>query len=169
MKIDRLDSRTEPPHQGCHLAAGCALGLLAGAISLLAQTNEAPQIRFLHLKIKDQRVSLVDTLTRPGVLKPQLNQDPGGLQYELVSTAGVSLWKGAVPDPAWRHFEYEDPPGSGLLKRQTVVLNEAEFTIRVPAITASKRLDLYRLQPTGSEAKAEQSAVRKLLGSVSWP
>jgi hypothetical protein len=113
MKSSRLNSCTGPPHKGGSLAVGCALGLLAGAISLLAQSNEAPQIRFFHLRIKDQTVSLVDTTTRPGVLKPRLNNGPAGLQYELVSAAGISLWKGAVPDSALRHFEYEDPPGSG--------------------------------------------------------
>jgi hypothetical protein len=112
---------------------------------------------------------LLDTVVRPGVLKPQINAAPVGVQYELVSEAGALLWKGTMPDPNVLHLEYDDPPGSGVLKRKTVVLPEAEFTVRVPVLPQAKRLDFYRLEAPASGATGEKSITRKLLGSLSLP
>jgi hypothetical protein len=68
---------------------------------------------------------------------------------------GESLWKAAVADPRILHLEYEDPPGSGNLKRKTIFLDEAEFTVRIPAVSKARQVDFYKLDPPAPGAKRE--------------
>jgi hypothetical protein len=150
--------------------AKCLLVLLllwGGA--LLAQTNGGPAILFLHLKVKNQVVSLVETSTSPGVLKKSRDPVAGELQYELVSTTGESLWKGAVADPSIRHLEYEDPPGSGKLKSKTILLDEAEFTIRVPVVSKARQVNFCILDNPAAGAEGGKGLTNKSLGSVVLP
>jgi len=151
------------------VAVTLVIGVLAGGSMLLAQTNAAPQIWFLHLKIRDQAVTLLDTSTRPGVLKRQLELAPAGIRYELVSAAGTCLWKGTIPDPVVRHIEYEEPAGSGVLKRKSVAVNEAEFVVRIPVLPEAKRLNFYRLEPSVIADPEQKSPAHQLLGSVELP
>ena len=135
-----------------------------------AQSNSAPQILFLHLRVKNQAVSLMGSVTRPGVLKPPRDAAPGDLHYELSSASSKPLWKAAVADPTILRLEYEDPPGSGNLKRKTVVLNETEFTVRVPVVPEARRVDFYKLEPAGApNAKGERAMTRRALGNLSLP
>jgi hypothetical protein len=150
---------------GCLLLAFC-LGVLLSARSAMAETNGVPQIRFLHLKLKDQAISLVSAETRPGKLKPPLASSPADLQYELVSDSNKVLWTGVTPDPAVRHLEYEDPPESGKLARKMVVLSEVEFVVRVPVVERAIRVDFYRLETSVSGEKALNGVARRLLGSI---
>src|SRR5437016_1116683 len=92
------------------------------AVQLLAQTNGEPQILSLHLKIQNQTLSVIETNTRPGALKPPRDAEAAGLYYEVISSAGAALWKSTMEDPTVLHLEYEEPPHSGKLKRKTVVL-----------------------------------------------
>ena len=144
------------------------LGSLASA-TLAADTNATPQILFLHLKVKNQAVSLVDSVARPGVLKARPAAASESLHFELFSATGESVWKASVPDPAVRHVEHEDPPGSGNLISKTVVLDETEFTVRVPAMSNARRIDFYKLEPSATNATAATTFNRKSLGSVALP
>jgi hypothetical protein len=151
------------------LAASLAvLGLVTPA-SMLAQTNATPQILFLHLRVTNQTVSLVGFATQPGVLKRARDAAADELHYEMVSATSESLWKAAVADPTIRHLEYEEPPGSGNLKRKTIVLAGTEFTIRVPVLPKARRIDFYRLEPSAPGAIGERALTRKSLGSVVLP
>ena len=149
------------------VAEGLLFLLLLCAGASWAQTNGEPKILFLHLKLKGQTVSLVETITRPGTLKRPQDPVADDLQYELLSGTGESLWKAAVPDPSIRHFEYEDPPGSGNLKRKTILLEEAEFTVRVPLVSKARQIEFYKLSPSG--AKGEKRSTKISFGTVLLP
>ena len=135
----------------------------------LAQATDEPQILFLHLKLKNQQVSLVKTVTRPGVLKRARDGAADELHYELLTDTGESRWKAAVADPTIRHLEYEDPPGSGNLKRKLLFLAEAEFTVRVPVVAKARRVEFYKLELSTPDANGEQHHVKKTVGSVPLP
>ena len=134
-----------------------------------AQTNGEPKILFLHLKLKSQTVSLVETVTRPGTLKRPRDPAADELHYELLSGTGESLWKAAVPDPSVRHLEYEDPSGSGNLKRKSIPLDEAEFTVRVPLVSKARQVEFYKLAPAASGAKGEKRLAKISFGTVLLP
>jgi len=138
--------------------------LLLGWGTPAAETNEQPGILFLQLKLKNKSISLVKTTTAPGVVKPPRVAETG-IQYELLSATGELLWKGTIEDPAVRHVEYEDPPGSGKMKRKTIRLEETEFTLRVPLIAAAQRVEFYLLEPSAVDAKPGRNSTRKLLGA----
>jgi hypothetical protein len=142
--------------------------LLAGARAAEAQTNPQPHILFLHLKVTNQAVSLVDSNLRPGVLKPGREADSTGLFYELVSEAGTTIWKGSMADPNLRHLEYEDPANPGKLQRKRVQLDEAEFTLRVPFHQAARRINFFKLASSAAGAASQKSS-RTSLGSITLP
>jgi hypothetical protein len=147
-----------------------ALLVLLGANSLMAeaQTNSGPGILFLRLKVKNQTISLVEATLRPGVLKPGLEGDSTALFCELLAEDGTALWKGNMPDPNLRHFEYEDPSNPGQLRRKSVQVSEAEFTLRVPSVPAARRIDFFKVQP-GSPGVSLQKLSRTSWGSITLP
>src|ERR1043166_1660851 len=135
------------------LALACFTAwLVCGLGPLGAQTNDEPQILFLHLKLKNKTISLVKSTQVPGVVKAPRTA-PTGLQYEVVSATGESLWKGTIEDPGERHLEYEDPPGSGKLKRKTIHFDEAAFMVRVPLLPAAQRVEFYTLESSPADPK----------------
>ena len=150
------------------VAVAVGLGLL-GLTRLSAQTNQEAGILFLHLKLNAQGGSLVKSTFRPGVLKPQPNPEGRDLVCEVISAKGETLWKGGLDDPRVQRFEYEDPPRSGRLKRKEIRREEAEFTLRVPALSEARRLEIYRLAPAGAGGKGEPGRAKKSCGSIVLP
>jgi len=148
------------------LATSVAVALTCLAANTLAQTNNGPKILFLHLQLKDGSVSLIKSSVRPGYLKPRPNQDlPDGLHLELSDDESHACWRGVVENPCSRLIEYEDPPGSGKLKRKKVDLPEPEFMVRVPVLAEARQIEFYTLEPT----KAGNRAQRRSLGKLQLP
>jgi hypothetical protein len=147
-----------------------ALSVLLVANSLVAeaQTTSGPGILFLHLKVTNQTVSLVEATLRPGVLKRVREADSTALFCELLAEDGTTLWKGNMPDPTLRHFEYEDPSNPGQLRRKSVQVSEAEFTLRVPSVPAARRIDFFKVPP-GSPGAGLQKLSRTSWGSITLP
>jgi hypothetical protein len=143
--------------------------LLAFSRAADAQTDGGPGILFLHLKVTNQVVSLVEANIRPGVLKPGPEGDSAALHCELVSDAGKSLWKGSVADPTVRHLEYEDPAHPGKLQHRVVQVDAAEFTLRVPVLPEARRVDFYKVRPDSGKDGGGQKAARASWGSISLP
>jgi hypothetical protein len=139
----------------------CSSNLLMAAV-----TNETPQILFLHLRMKENAVSLVGCSTGAGVVKPQPNLEARELQYELLSASGEVVWKGGLNDASLNSIEYEDPPRSGRLKRKAIRANDVEFTVRVPLISSAERLEFFRWETLPEDARSGKKAPRKPLGSV---
>jgi hypothetical protein len=138
----------------------------------LVRADENDQILFLHLKLKDGAVSLVESAVKPGRLKS--SHDPekqGELHLELIATNGASLWSGVLADPLTRRYEYEDPASPGALKLKTVQLTEAEFTVRVPFHKDAAHLRVFSLAKPASrkEALAAPAAAKKWSGIVVLP
>ena len=146
---------------GLAVSFGCGSGLLA------APTNDTPQILFLHLQLKNKNISLLKITMAAGVVKPSRFVQEG-IQFEVISTAGESLWKETVADPRERRFEYETPPRSGRLKRKTVHIDDMEFTVRVPAFSTAKQIDFHLLKPAAA-GQPEKNVLGKNLGSVMLP
>jgi hypothetical protein len=142
--------------------------LVANSLAAEAQTNSGPGILFLHLKVKDQTISLVETTLRPGFLKRVREADSTALFCELLAEDGTTLWKGNMPDPTLRHFEYEDPSNPGQLRRKSVQVSEAEFTLRVPSMPTARRIDFFKVPP-GSSGAGLQKLSRTSWGSITLP
>jgi hypothetical protein len=157
------------PAHGAVIAGGLVLLLLAASTPAQAQTNTTPGILFLHLKVTNQVVSLVEANLRSGVLKPGPEADGTALCCELVSEAGTPLWKGSIADPTVRHLEYEDPANPGHLQHKIVRVDEAEFTLRVPALPEARRIDFFKLPPGSAGAAGPQALPRTSWGSITLP
>ncbi len=137
-------------------------------LNLNAEEGQDEQILFLHLKITNGVVRLVESTAVPGHLKPAVTAEkPGDLYLELNSTNRLPVWTDVVPDPLVRRYEYEDPDHPGQLKVKEVKLDQAEFTVRVPGRKEANQLNIYRLdQPAVKSATAASSQTRTLLGSI---
>lgn len=124
------------------------------AASVLGQTNFGPRILFLHLKLQqDKTIKLVNSVTRPGELKPPANTDfTDGINYSLLDAAGKSLWHAAIADPGRRVIEHANPSNGGKLKQFRVELPEAEFMVRVPVRTNAVQVEFYRLAAATTNA-----------------
>lgn len=147
----------------------CGLFLLQGLfLNLGAEETQDEQILFLHLKITNDVISLVESTAVPGHLKvPIAAEKQGDLYLELASTNSVPIWTDVMPDPLVRRYEYEDPDHPGQLKVKEVKLDQAEFTIRVPGRKEAKQLNIYRLdQPAAKSAAAASNQTRTLLGTI---
>ncbi len=147
----------------------CGVVLLPGLLlSLNAAGSQDEQILFLHLKITNGVVRLVDSNIVPGRLKPAVSAEkPGDLYLELISTNRLTVWTGVVPDPLVRRYEYEDPDHPGQLKVKEVKLDQADFTIRVPERGEARQLNIYRMDPSADKSATDVSGqARALLGTV---
>lgn len=137
------------------------------AVGAWGQTNDGPKILFLHLKVQqDKTLKLVNSLTRPGELKPPANTDiTDGIHYELFDADGKSLWHAAIADPGQRTIEHADHSNAGKLKQFRVELPEAEFMVRVPVRTNAVQVEFYSLTAT-----ATNQPLKKIrLGVVQLP
>lgn len=117
------------------------------ATGVLGQSNDGPKILFLHLKLQpDNTVKLMNSITRPGELKPAANMEfTDGINYELLDAAGMSLWHAAITDPSQRTFEHADLTKATKLKLARVELPQAEFMVRVPVRTNAVQVHFFRL------------------------
>jgi hypothetical protein len=138
------------------------LSLAAG--ELLAQKKPGSRVIFLHLRMKQGKVLLIDRTVRAGSLKPsRATQEYASLSYELFSATGEVLWRSTMHDPTLRRYEYEDPDQRGTLRSKQAVLDDVEFTVRVPDIDGASRVEFYRsLAPSASSERP----VRRSIGSV---
>jgi len=138
---------------------------LLSLYALAAAEKNQSKILFLHLKFKDNTITLVKTTIRPGVVKPMLPpKDSDFLYYEVSSSSGVLLWKGGIKDPSFVRYEYEDPDQPGKLKVKEIKLEEAEFTLRIPYNPEFQLIEFYKSVPSNDNKK--QSAERKSLGTI---
>ncbi|MGH7600839.1 MAG: hypothetical protein ACREOI_31160 [bacterium] len=141
------------------------LAMPPGASPAKAQSSSAAQIVFLHFKMKNDTITLVKLNTRPGAVKQRRGSETRGeIYYEVVSSSGKSLWRGAMEDPLVQRIEYIDSADSGRIKIKYVTHQEAEFTLRMPFKPEAHRIEFYRV---GSPAdQNRQKILRRPLGSI---
>jgi len=146
----------------------CLGGMLLGdwpaenAGSLRAELPPAvssESIWFLQIHVGDAGCRLVRADVRPGHFKsPRFEQKKGAWACELRDGEGRLLWKGRMEDPRRRRIESSDPALDGGWTVREVVLDEADFTLRLPHFPSARALWLgpvsARIPPTGSEAPA---------------
>lgn len=130
-------------------------------VSIASETN---QILFLHVKLKDGVLTLVDSKIRPGVLKPHRDGGPKkALRFSAEDSEGAELWSGSMEDPTVKRLEAGEE-NTGELTPHPIEQAEAEFTVRVPALAKMHHISFYR-----DEKIAAANAVktqRKLLGKI---
>ena len=144
----------------------CLLAALFPQPSVVADEPKG-RILFLHLRIEqDGSVHVLSSRTAPGKLKTP-RQPRGALKLELQSADSSPLWNGAVEDPRVRHFEVEEPPGSGNLERRTHTVAEAEFMVRIPAQKAAAKVLIFEQEAL--KGNAHGRAQRKVLLSHPLP
>jgi hypothetical protein len=131
-----------------------------------AQSQHDARMVFLHFRLKNDTITLVKSAIRPGVVKQRRQAEKrGGIYFEAVSSAGLSLWNGVMDDPTIQRLEYEDPSQPGQIKINQVQLKETEFVIRLPFKPELHRVEFYRLElPAGAPGK--QNFQRRLIGST---
>jgi len=147
----------------CGYISLCTAFLLALAGEpAVAQGNS--QVVFLHLKLKQGKLILLDRNVRGGSVKQsRAVQQYATWNYDVRSRSGEVLWSGTMRDPSLRRYEYEDPNEPGKLKGRHVDLDNAEFTVRIPDIVGADRVEFYR--SIASSAGAERP-VRQLIGTI---
>lgn len=146
----------------------CGVVLVHGLVSnLSAEEGPDQQILFLHLRLTNGVVHLVESTAVPGHLKPAVtSKKQGDLYLELVTTNNLPIWTDVVPDPLVRRYEYEDADHPGQLKVKEVKLDQAEFTVRVPGRTEANQLNIYRLEQPGTRSAAMASSPTRTLLST---
>ena len=143
-----------------------ALYLLAGfllqpAFTLADEDKDKSRILFLHLRVEqDGSIRVLKSKAVPGKLKTR-SQARGTFKLELQTADNRAVWSAAVEDPRVRHFEIENPPGSGKLERRTHTMAEAEFMVRVPLRGGEEKLLVFEDDPL--KVKGVDRAQRKVL------
>lgn len=140
-----------------------------GAARLMAQrpdNTQPPGILFLHLHLKPDGITLVDSALRPGILKKAIeDKATGPLDYEVLAEGETVILAGHLEDPLCPRLEYEDPAAPGTLRTLNLQRDEAEFTLRLAYQSQLRSVRFYRssgLQP----ALRQPSMPRQYLGSV---
>lgn len=142
------------------LCAAVLLVLACGSAG--AQGNS--RVVFLHLKMRQGKVVLLDQTIRAGSLKQSRSaQHYATWTYDLVSSTGEILWSGTMRDPSFRRYEYEDPNEPGKIRSKQVLLDDVEFTVRVPHIDGGQRVQFYRSIATSA---VEGRPVRQSIGTI---
>jgi len=134
---------------------------LAGGTGI---AQDGARVVFLHLKLSHGTLTLLSQAVRSGSVKPSRGaQQYAAWTYDLLSSSGEVLWSGAMHDPSLKRYEYEDPARPGTLKSKQVLLDEVEFSVKVPDITGGSRLQFYRSIAPSAGA---EGPVRRLIGSI---
>ncbi|MCX8091523.1 MAG: hypothetical protein N3I86_11460 [Verrucomicrobiae bacterium] len=136
--------------------AGIAVAWLAALSMLptpvaLAQTNDSARILFLHVQWREGTPVLQDWSVRPGHVKPRAAADGAALRVEVQDDAGRTLWQTVVPDPRMRRLESHDPAQRDRAAAARVIVENAEFTLRVPVLREARRVEFFA-EETGAAA-----------------
>jgi hypothetical protein len=153
-------------------ALACITSLMLGISTSLnaASTNKSQEIVFVHLVVRSNSVALVKAEKTAGFLKVKPAQEcVGNLSLDLLSQSGAPVWGSVVANPLVRHFDYEDPAGSGELLRKTIILDEAEITIRMPVVKGARRLELHALENPDPKGGPPDKLRKRSLGKIELP
>ncbi len=143
---------------------------LALAAALMAGAAPAEEgILFLHLRLKDGVVTLVESSVRPGVLKkPRDGIARGNLSFQMVTGDGIVLEEGAAEDPSTRRLEYEDPDHPGQMKVKIIQAPDVEFTVRLAYRTTGRKVRFHR-RPVAAPGSVAKAQVMTFIGEIDLP
>lgn len=90
-------------------------------------------IVFLHLAIDSGGVRLLDSRVAEGTLKiEKIPSKTVGLRLSVKEESDQEYYRKVVLNPLIQRYEYEDPDNQNQLKSKVVILEEAEFWVRIP-------------------------------------
>lgn len=125
--------------------------------TVFPQGKQDSKIVFLHLRMRDGVITLVNTKIRPGYLKPQLTSGvKGDILYDVSDISGTSLWQGVSNNPSRRRYEYEDPDNPGKILSKIIDQNDVEFTIRIPYNPGIKTVSFFSLNESVESLKIKR-------------
>ena len=134
----------------------CVILAMLCCCAACAQTEG---IWFLHLRLTNNQVVLVNQKKTPGSLKtPRGAATARPLRIDLQSGDGSVLWTQTIDDPAIRRIEYEDPQEPGKMRAREVTLTNVEFTVRVPYRQQARRAVVSRRSAAAAMPAAGKSA-----------
>jgi hypothetical protein len=137
--------------------------LLQISVPINAQKDDEGKILFLHLKMKDNTITLEKSTIRSGIVKQKKGvEKKGEIYYELLSSSNSLLWNGEMEDPIVKRFEYEDPDNPGQLKLKVVHLNEAYFTLRVPFKKEINHITFYKRESSIYKSNNSTSTLKQI-------
>jgi hypothetical protein len=99
-----------------------------------AQVTPDSKILFLHLKIKNNNVELIDYTIKPGVIKQKrsIPEEEQEFYYEAKSKTNTVLYKESMNNPLNKRMEYEDEKNPGQIKQKIIKSDTADFVLRIP-------------------------------------
>ncbi len=114
-------------------------------------------IVFLHLRLKNNAITLLESKTHPGTLKEdRIANSNSGISIEVVSNIGSIIFTNTVHDPSIRHYEFEDPNFPGRMISKEIVQNDVEFFVRIPYKKNAHNARFYRTFILPSSSKTKQ-------------
>jgi hypothetical protein len=127
--------------------------------AIFPQRKQDSKIIILHLRMKDNVITLVNAKVRPGFLKPQRTTGvQGEILYDVTDMSGTSLWQGVSDNPSHRRYEYEDPDNPGKILSKVVDQNDSRFTIRIPYNPEITTISFYLLNEFVETTKLKRSS-----------
>jgi hypothetical protein len=143
-------------------AALSLAGLAALANVARSQTNDAPQMLFLHLQFREGAPVLRDWTVRPGTVKARPAPDGPVLAVEVQDEKGRALWQTAIPDPRVRRIESHDPAQRNGAGARCVVIENPELTLRIPLLREARQVELFAPNETDGSEGAQRRSVGRL-------
>lgn len=133
--------------------------ILRTIIVLLFCTGILPAqdgIVFLHLRLKNNTITLLESKIQPGTLKEdRMTKSNTGISIEVESDIGSIIFTKTINDPSVQHYEFEDPNFPGRLISKEIVQNDVDFFVRIPYKKNVHRVHFYRtfILPSSSRTK----------------
>ncbi len=125
--------------------------------TVFPQGKQDSKIVFLHLRMKDGVITLVNTAIRSGYLKPQrISGAKGDILYDASNISNNTLWQGVIDNPSRRRLEYQDPDNPGKILSKIIDQNDVDFTIRIPYDPGIKTISFYSLNESVESLKVKQ-------------
>lgn len=114
-------------------------------------------IVFLHLRLKNNAITLLESKTHPGTLKEdRMTNSNSGISIEVVSNIGSIIFTNTVHDPSIQHYEFEDPNLAGRMISKEIVQNDVEFFVRIPYKKNAHQVRFYRTFILPSSLETDQ-------------
>lgn len=124
-------------------------------------------IVFLHLRLKNNTITLIESKIHPGTLKEdRTTESNDGILIEVVSNIGSIIFTNSVNDPSIRHYEFEDPNFPGRVISKEIMQNDVEFFVRIPYKKNAHQVRFYRTFTLHSSSKTKQLN-RVIIGTAS--
>jgi hypothetical protein len=133
---------------------------------LSAQVISDSKILFLHLKMKNDKVELIDYTIKPGIIKQKRTpDDEKEFYYEAKSKTNTLLYKESMDNPLVRILEYEDEKVPGKINKKIIKTDTADFTLRIPYKETLSEVAFFSKEETLT-TKGEKKILNKSINKI---